>query len=104
MQAFLGIINYLGKFSPGTTEVCNPLQKLTSSRKMWMWKAIAWAVVESARVTMQAMAAATAERTQNVGPRLGAPIIKQPTFNWKAEDKYNEFTNFRLEVNYIFKS
>ena len=25
LQAFLGIINYLGKFSPGTAEVCKPL-------------------------------------------------------------------------------
>ena len=25
LQAFLGIINYLGKFSPGTAEVCEPL-------------------------------------------------------------------------------
>ena len=25
LQSFLGVINYLGKFSPGTTEVCNPL-------------------------------------------------------------------------------
>ena len=32
LQAFLGIINYLGKFSPGTVAVYNPLQKLTSSR------------------------------------------------------------------------
>ena len=39
LQAFLGIINYLGEFSPGTAEVCDPLQKLTSSRIMWMWNA-----------------------------------------------------------------
>ena len=39
LQSFLGIINYLGKFSPGTAEVCDPLQKLTSSRTMWMWNA-----------------------------------------------------------------
>ena len=39
LQAFLGIINYLGKFSPGTAEVCEPLQKLTSSKIMWTWNA-----------------------------------------------------------------
>ena len=39
LQAFLGIINYLGKFSPGTAEVCEPLQKLTSSKMMWTWNA-----------------------------------------------------------------
>ena len=37
LQAFLGIINYLGKFSPGTTDVCHPLQKLTSSKVAWTW-------------------------------------------------------------------
>ena len=37
LQAFLGIINYLGKFSPGTAEVCKPLQKLMSSKMTWTW-------------------------------------------------------------------
>ena len=37
LQAFLGIINNLGKFSPGTAEVCKPLQKLTSSKMIWTW-------------------------------------------------------------------
>ena len=50
------------------------------------------------------MALTAAERTQNVRPRLGGPMLKQPTFNLQAEDKYNEFKNFRLEVNNIFKS
>ena len=39
LQAFLGIINYLGKFSPGTAEVCELLHKLTSHRSMWTWNA-----------------------------------------------------------------
>ena len=39
LQAFLGIINYLGKFSPGMAEVSKPLQKLTSSKMTWMWNA-----------------------------------------------------------------
>ena len=50
------------------------------------------------------MATAGAEGAQNVGPRLGGPIMKQPTFNWKAKDKYNELKNVRQEVNNIFKS
>ena len=37
LQAFLGIINYLGKIFPGTTDVCDPLHKLTSSKVMWTW-------------------------------------------------------------------
>ena len=39
LQAFLSIINYLGKFSPGMAEVCKPLQKLTSSKMTWTWNA-----------------------------------------------------------------
>ena len=39
LQAFLGIINYLGKFSPGTAEVCKLLCKLTSNKMTWTWNA-----------------------------------------------------------------
>ena len=39
LQAFLGIINYLGKFSPGTADVYDPLHKLTSSKVSWTWNA-----------------------------------------------------------------
>ena len=35
LQAFLGIINYLNKFSPGTSEVCKPLRKLMSRKMTW---------------------------------------------------------------------
>ena len=39
LQAFLGIINYLWKFSPDTAEVYKPLRKLTSSKAMLTWDA-----------------------------------------------------------------
>ena len=39
LQAFLGIINYLNKFSPGTSEVCESLRKLMSSKATWTWNA-----------------------------------------------------------------
>ena len=39
LQAFLGIINYVNKFSPGTLEACKLLRKLTSSKVTWMWTA-----------------------------------------------------------------
>ena len=39
LQAFLGIINYPGKFLPGTTDVYDHLQKLTSSKVTWTWNA-----------------------------------------------------------------
>ena len=37
LQAFLGIINYLGKFSPDTAEVCEPLHKLASCKTTGTW-------------------------------------------------------------------
>ena len=37
LQTFLRIIDYLGKFSPGTADVCDPLCKLTLSKVTWMW-------------------------------------------------------------------
>ena len=66
-------------------------------------EALVQAVAEEKRAAIQAMAVDRAERTQNAGPTLGTPMMKQPTFNWEAEDKYNELKNFRLEVNCILK-
>ena len=53
LQSFLGIINYLGKFSLGTAEVCNPLQKLTLSRTMWMWNASYQQLFDKAKSLIQ---------------------------------------------------
>ena len=39
VQAFLGIINYLSKFSPGTADVCDPFHKLLSTKATWTWNA-----------------------------------------------------------------
>ena len=44
-------------------------------------EAITQAVAEVTRAAIQAMTVAGAERTQNVGLRLGRPVMKQPTFN-----------------------
>ena len=38
------------------------------------------------------------------GPNIGSAAIKQPTFNWEAEDKYSELKTFRLKVNKILSS
>ena len=65
-------------------------------------EAIAKAVAEVTKAAIQAMAAATVERQQSMtGPKIGRPAMKQPSFNWKADDKYSELKNFRLEVNNI---
>ena len=48
------------------------------------------------------MPAATAERPQSVaGSKIGPLAIKQPNFNWEADNKYSELKTFRLEVNNI---
>ena len=50
-----------------------------------------------------AMAAANADnsyRLQNMVP-IGGPIIKQPTFDWEAGDKYSDLKN-SYKVNNMF--
>ena len=49
LQAFLGIINYLRKVSPGTANVCDPLHKLTSSKVTWTWNASYQALFNKAK-------------------------------------------------------
>ena len=53
MQAFLGIINYLGKFSPGATDVCDPLCKLTSSKVIWIWNVSHQALFNNAELLIK---------------------------------------------------
>ena len=67
-------------------------------------EAIAKVVAEATRVAIQAMAASATERPQSVGPKIGGPVIKQPNFNWEADDKNGDHKNIRLEVNNIFAS
>ena len=63
------------------------------------------AVAEATKVAIQGIAAATIERTQGTtGPRIGGSTMKQPNFNWEAEDKHNELKTFRLEVNNILST
>ena len=35
-------------------------------------------------------------------PRANGPALTQPTFDWKAQNKYNELNNFRTEARNIF--
>ena len=54
LQAFLGLINYLGKFSPSMATICEPLQKLTSSRGVWSWNALYQAIYDKAKLFIKA--------------------------------------------------
>ena len=59
---------------------------------------IAKTVAEATRAAIQTVA----ERAQSTaGPKIGGPAMKQPTFNWEAEDKYSELKTFRQDVNNI---
>ena len=54
LQAFLGIINYLGKFSPGTADVCDPPHKLTSSKVTRTWNVLYQALFNKAKLLIKA--------------------------------------------------
>ena len=53
LQAFLGIINYLRRFSPGTANVCDPLCKLTSSKVTWTWNLSYQALFNKAKLLIK---------------------------------------------------
>ena len=53
LQAFPGIINYLGKFSPSTVEVCESLRKLTSAKTEWTWSAIHQMMFDKAKAIIK---------------------------------------------------
>ena len=40
LQAFLGVINSLSKFSPSIADICESLRKLMSTKKEWAYYAI----------------------------------------------------------------
>ena len=70
-----------------------------------MSEAIAKAIAEATRVAIQAMAEARVEQMHNTaGPKIGGPVMKQPTFDWDTEDKYSELNIFRLEVNNVLST
>ena len=56
-------------------------------------------VIEVAtKAAIQTMATAGMERQENPEAKMSRPILKQPMFNWKTEDKYEELQSFNLEV------
>ena len=70
-----------------------------------MNEAIAKAAAEATRVAIQTMGEAQAERMHNIsGPKMASPAMKQPTFDWNAEDKYSELKTFRFKVNNVLST
>ena len=60
---------------------------------------------DATSTAIQVIAAANIENStrQSVGPKVGGPVMKQPTFKMDTEDKYDELKNFRLKINGVFK-
>ena len=60
-----------------------------------MSEAITRAVAEVIRIALQTMAEAWAERIhERLGPKVGSPTMKQPTFYWNVHGKYSELKTF----------
>ena len=53
LQAFLSIINYLGKFSSSTAEVCESLRKLMSTKTEWTQNATCQKMFDKARAIIK---------------------------------------------------
>ena len=62
-----------------------------------MNEAIMKAVAEATRAVIQTMVELH-QRQEVQGCKLGAPVLKQPQFNWEMADKYTEWKAFILEV------
>ena len=52
-QTILGINNYLSKFCPSTTDVCESLRKMTSARTVWTWNATYQKIFNKAKSTIK---------------------------------------------------
>ena len=65
-----------------------------------MSEAIARAMAEATRIASQTMVEAQVERMHDrSGPKLGCPIMKQPTFDWNVQDKYSEVNDMLSTYN-----
>ena len=54
-----------------------------------MSEVIAKALTEATRIALKTIAEVQVERTHDrSGPKLGGPAMKQPTFDWGAQGKY----------------
>ena len=53
LQAFLGIINYLAKFSPSMADNCESLRKLMSVKTKWTWNATYQNIFDKAKSTIK---------------------------------------------------
>ena len=70
-----------------------------------MNEAIVKAMAEATRAVIQVMAETQAQRMPNTsGPKVGSPMLKQPSFNWEVTDKYTEWKAFILKVRNVLST
>ena len=67
-------------------------------------KAITRTVAEAPRIAVQTMAEAQEREHDRSEPKIGSPALKQPTFDWNAQNKYSKLKTFRLEVNDVLST
>ena len=73
--------------------------------KRAMNEVITKAMAEATRIAIQPMAMTQVQRTQNTsGPKIGGPVLKQPSFNREATDKYTEWKAFTLKVRNVLST
>ena len=73
--------------------------------QMVMNEAIAKAMAEVTRITIETLTEAQSQRSEGQqGPKLGGPALKQPQFNWEGTDKYTEWKAFILKVRNILST
>ena len=111
LQAFLGVINYLGKFSPGTVSVCEPLRKLTLHRAAWMWNAPYQTIYDKANCLIEAdICIKFCDETKPLylktdAPRvgLGATLLQARDGMTCLKDSAPDYTILQL-IAYVSKS
>ena len=68
------------------------------------YKKMASKQIDQNEFIVQAVAEATRCKHENAGIKMSGPILTQPTFNWRAGDKYEELQNFQVEASNMLQN
>ena len=74
-----------------------------ASKQISQNKFVTQAVAKAARAAIQTMATTGTSRQDKAGLKMNGLIMKQPTFNWNAKNKYEELQNIKLKVCSMLK-
>ena len=66
-----------------------------------MTQVLSWVAIKAAKTAIMAMTEAEglskSRRASHLVERASRPTMRQPTFDWKAQDKFNELNNFKIK-------